>query len=90
MVLRTTRFVTKTRFINHFGKRRISEENRTRFGTLILIEEFDLAGDAEIPAAGAFEVLVKVLLHLAGHAVDIGQSSAGTVDFGEILRIFGT
>ena len=90
MVLRILKLVTKIRFINHFGKRRKSDVDLARFCIRALIQKFDLPGDAEVPATGTFEVLVKALLHFAGHTVDIGQSAAGTVDFGEILRIFGT
>ena len=67
----------------------ISEVNHARLGILVGIETLDLAGDAEVPAAGTLKVLVEVPLDPESVAVDIRQSSAGTVDFGEILRIFG-
>ena len=49
----------------------ISEVNHARFDILFGVKEFDLTGDAKVPAAGALELLVKVLLHFTGVAVDI-------------------
>ena len=53
----------------------------------MLVEEIEFAADAEVPADGAFDGLMELLFGGTGLTIDIDDSAAGTVDFGEIRCI---
>lgn len=50
-------------------------------GTVVLVEEIELMGDALVPATGTFDLLVKLLLEFAAGTIEIHNPPASAVNF---------
>ena len=50
-------------------------------GTVVLVEEIELMGEALVPATGTFDLLVKLLLEFAAGTIEIHNPPASAVNF---------